>query len=279
MRLTQFGTGAAERIPAIFCECRVCMNAKTKRGKEIRTQAQALVNDDLLLDFGGDSYHHYLEHGIPLTRLSDLLVTHWHSDHFYGEDLAYRMHAYGNDFEQLMTVHGTETVQEFYQRAFGLEQQRDASRLRFHTVHAGDRFQVVAGKYTVDVFDAQHGHNYGDCVFFGINDGQKAVLYAHDTGPFSADAWKQIENAGVIYDYVSLDCTLGFSNARTPVHMTLPENVAVRERLGDLGLVGDHTIFVSNHFSHNAGATHEELVEQASRVGFRVAYDGMTTDF
>lgn len=278
MRIKQMGTAAAERIPAIFCKCRICENAKQVGGKEKRTQAQALVDDDLLIDFGGDSYLHYVQHDVPLADLSVLLVTHWHSDHFYGEDLAYRMGAYGNDFDQLMTVYGTETVQEFYQRAFGLEQMRDPSRLRYEVVTGGDSFEVLDGKYRVFVVEAAHGHHDGDCVFYGITDGDKALLYMHDTGPISETAWKQIEDAGLVYDYVSMDCTSGARDIHSGVHMNLAENVQTRDRLRDLGLVHEGTVCMANHFSHNAQATHVDLERAAAEVGFRAAYDGVVTE-
>lgn len=279
MKLKQLGTAAAERIPAIFCKCEICENAKATGGKELRSQAQALINDDLLIDFGGDSYLHYLRDDIPYADIGELLVTHWHSDHFYGEDLAYRMHAYGNDFEKLMTVYGTETVQEFYQRAFGLEQMRDPSRLRYRVVKGGDSFEIADGKYRVHVFDARHGHNYGDCVFYGISDGDSAALYMHDTAVPSEEAWQQMAEAGLAYDYVTMDCTAGALDIESSVHMNLAENVRVRDRLKDMGLAHDQTVFVANHFSHNAKASHEDLVRAGDAVGIKIAYDGMETEF
>lgn len=278
VKIRQLGTAAAERIPAIFCKCEICENAKTEGGKELRSQAQALVNDDLLIDFGGDSYMHYLRDDLPYADIGDLLVTHWHSDHFYGEDLAFRMHGYGNDFEKLMTVYSTETVQEFYQRAFGLEQMRDPSRLRFVTVKGGDSFEVADGKYKVHAFDARHGHNYGDCVFYGITDGDKSILYMHDTAYPEEKTWRQLEDAGVVYDYVTMDCTSGYQDIESTVHMGLADNDRVRDRLRRLGLVHDNTVFVANHFSHNARASHQQLEEIAGPMGIRIAYDGMETE-
>lgn len=279
MRLTQLGTGAAERIPAIFCKCEVCANAMKKRGKEVRTQAQALVNDDLLIDFGGDSYNHFLRDGLPFADITDLLITHWHSDHFYGEDLAYRMGGYGQDIDTQMTVYGTQTVQEFYQRAFDLEQHEDPSRLRFQVVKGGDRFSVVDGKYQVYAFDARHGHQKGDCIFYAITDGTSSALYMHDTGWPTQEAWQQLTDAGLVFDYVTMDCTSGTMEGPIGIHMSLSENARVKDRLLELGLATNDTTFVANHFSHNNQSTHEQLVQAAGPLGLTVAYDGMVTDF
>lgn len=54
MKVTYLGTAAAERVPAIFCNCRICRHAMEKKGREIRTQTQALLDDGkLLIDFPG----------------------------------------------------------------------------------------------------------------------------------------------------------------------------------------------------------------------------------
>ena len=39
------------------------------------------------------------------------------------------------------------------------------------------------------------------------------------------------------------------------------------------------TIFVINHFSHNGGGTHEEIVEEAKKYGFVVSYDSLEIEF
>ncbi|BFG89672.1 hypothetical protein Q99_00971 [Enterococcus faecalis EnGen0064] len=37
MKINYLGTGAAERIPGIFCNCKLCKYAREKKGREIRT--------------------------------------------------------------------------------------------------------------------------------------------------------------------------------------------------------------------------------------------------
>ena len=60
MKLKYLGTAAAEGIPGMFCNCRVCRNALEVRGKEIKTRSQALLDDKLLIDFPPDTYLHIL---------------------------------------------------------------------------------------------------------------------------------------------------------------------------------------------------------------------------
>ncbi|AKV55609.1 beta-lactamase domain protein [Bifidobacterium actinocoloniiforme DSM 22766] len=282
MKLQHLGTAAAERIPGIFCMCDLCKHASEVGGKEIRTQSQALVDDSLLLDFPGDTYHHFVDEHFDLPSITTLFITHWHSDHFYGEDLAYRMDWYANDNPTHMDVYGSETVKGFYERAFFLEEHYDYSRLTYHSLHPGDAVTVTASngkEYTVHAFEAKHGHHFGDCLFYGITDGEKALLYAHDTAPFYESAWKDMEDAGLKYDYVSLDCTHALEPIKSDVHMNFADNLKVRDRMVEMGLADDSTIFVANHFSHNGLATYEQMQAAAVKEGFISSYDGMVTEF
>lgn len=278
MKLMHLGTAAAERIPGIFCKCDICVEALRNGGKEIRTQSQALVDDAILLDFPGDTYFHYIKYHFPLPDIESLLITHWHSDHFYAEDLAYRMDWYANENPSHLTVYGSETVQEFYERAFFLEQHHDHSRITYVPLHPGDHVAIDGG-YDAYAFEARHGHHFGDCLFYGLTDGEKSVLYAHDTAPFYASTWEDIQKSGLRFDYVSLDCTAALSSVTSDAHMNFRENLETRDKMIQLGLADETTLFVSNHFSHNGLTTDEHMRQAAEKEGMLVSYDGMTTEF
>jgi len=62
-------------------------------------------------------------------------------------------------------------------------------------------------------------------------------------------------------------------------HMALPANAEVRERLVSIGCADGNTIFCAHHFSHNGGLIHDELAEEAAKIGFLVSYDGMEIEF
>lgn len=279
MKLTQLGTGAAERIPALFCARPVCKNAREQGGKEIRTQTQALIDDDLLIDFGSDSYLHFLNYDLPFDSIQDLLVTHWHADHFIGEDVALRMSGYGNNLPGPLTVYSTGEVKKFYDRAFDLEGRVDPDRIRFKQVGPGDVFTAANGKYKVQAFRARHAKNAGDAVFYGITDGESTVLYMHDTGYPSEEVLAELRDSGLGADYVSMDCTQANLDEDGGTHMTLSDNISLKQRLLEDGVAHKDTIFVANHISHNGKATHEELSQAALPHSIAVAYDGMVSEF
>ena len=77
MKLTYLGTAAAEGFPAVFCNCKYCVEARRLKGKNIRTRSQSIVNDDLLIDLPADTYHHFLTNDIDGYKIKpvDVVVT------------------------------------------------------------------------------------------------------------------------------------------------------------------------------------------------------------
>ena len=81
MKLTFLGTAAAEGMPALWCECPTCAEAKKLGGKEIRRRCSYLLDGDTLIDFGPDAFWQSIEFNIDLTAIDRIVFTHAHSDH------------------------------------------------------------------------------------------------------------------------------------------------------------------------------------------------------
>lgn len=119
-----------------------------------------------------DSYLHLLQYDLCFAEFDSLLISHWHSDHFYGEDLAYRMSGYALDIPNRLTVYGNEAVKTFYQRAFDLEGRQDDTRLQYQVIQPYKCFTIA--NYTIYPLPAQHGNFSEDCFIFVIDDGKDA---------------------------------------------------------------------------------------------------------
>ena len=279
MKIQYLGTGAAERVPALFCHCPVCDYARKHGGKDMRTQTQAVIDDGkLLIDFPGDSYLHAMKYGIDFSDMTHLLLTHCHSDHLYAEDLALRMHGYGQNLGGALNVYGNVFVRQFYDRAFALEERTDDERIVYHEERNFSRFTV--GDYTVWMIAAQHGHYQGDCSIYGVRDHEgKTFLWTHDCALFSDKMYQYMADEHLHFDFVSLDCN-NQNHAGNPggPHMGWPDDQQVMRRFAELGLSDNHTRFVVNHFSHNSGLTHAQMEALVGPSGVQVAYDGMVVE-
>ena len=84
----------------------------------------------------------------------------------------------------------------------------------------------------------------------------KALLYAHDTGLFPESTWEYLTGHPVKLNLVSLDATHAI-HANYSGHMGFAADAQIRNRLVKEGLADENTIYVANHFTHNAGVTYD----------------------
>lgn len=283
MKIKYLGTAAAEGIPALFCSCNVCEKARIKGGKNIRTRSQALINDDLLIDFPADTYLHVLNYGLDLRDVKACLFTHSHDDHMYPYDLIYRMSPvyahFPNDGKDKkpLDVYATARSGKNIKRRLWKEnvEEKDANALCFHKIETLETYDVHG--YSVTPLRARHDLKLDPVIYIISKDG-KNLLYAHDTGYFADDTWAYIENSGIVFDFVSLDCTSAKNPQSRDYHMGLKTCNEVKQRLCKKN-ADTHTVFCLNHFSHNGGFVYDEIVAIAKGYGFIVSYDSMEVEF
>lgn len=275
MKIKYFGTAAAEGVPALFCKCRVCQQARKKGSRDIRMRMQSLIDEELLIDFNGDSYSHFIKYNYNLADINHLLITHGHADHFYPEDLMMRMSGYSNCLENQLKVYGNERVHQFYKRASQLEGFTDEEKICFKEIQPFEKYNI--GCYQVIPLLADHDLKE-TCLFYQISNGEKTLLYAHDTGYFLEENWDYFKREKPFFHLVSLDCThQKFQVKRN--HMSFYDNLEVKKKMIALGVADETTIFVISHFSHNGGMLYDEMNEWALKEGFITSYDGLEISF
>lgn len=278
MNIQYLGTAAAEGWPAVFCNCDACLEAAKRGGKNIRTRSQTLINDDLLLDFPPDTYLHKLQQGLDLSRVAYLFITHWHMDHFYPQELTIRGSGYSHKMaSQELNIYCSQDAKDFFFSGVTWElEEESANDLHWHILTPFE--PVQAGPYTVTPLPAHHMKERpgSQPLFYLIEEGDKSLLYCHDTGRFSDEVWDFLKKRQRPVNMISFDCTGGpIENGPRSGHMGYPDDILIREQLREIGICDDHTLCVVNHFSHNGGMLHEELCEKLEPLGFTVSYDGM----
>ena len=60
--------------------------------------------------------------------------------------------------------------------------------------------------------------------------------------------------------------------------MGLPNVVEVKQKMVKMGCVDANTKCMINHFSHNGEISHEELCQNAQKLGFITSFDGMSVE-
>ena len=275
MKLKYLGTAAAEGIPGMFCNCRVCRNALKIRGKEIKTRSQALLDDKLLIDFPADTYMHILNHGLDLRNIHNVIITHSHSDHFYPNDFWCRFEGIAYDIvEEPLNIYVTEAGYNKALRQLG--EDMNETRVKFHKIAPFEPFDVE--DYHIIPLAADHDSTSNPVIYI-IEKGGKSLLYAHDTGIFPDSTWDYLEKYNKKFELISLDCTgMAQKNLRRS-HLCLNTDKEVYDRLTEIGVCDKNTIVYVNHFSHNGMLTHKELVVEAEKYGFLVTYDSLEVVF
>ena len=275
MKIKFLGTAAAEGIPALYCQCDTCKDAWLNKGKNIRTRAQAMIDDRLLIDFGPDTYAHTLNYQIPLDMIHHVLITHKHSDHFYPNDLLFRRPGYASKVDAgPLHVYGCTPA---YEAVYKIEERENMSDyLKAHEISPLQSFEIL--DYKVTPLPAHHDSRAGAVIYL-LQTKEKSMLYAHDTGYFKNETWDYLATLDKPLDLISLDCTACLLTGWRDGHLSFDCFLEVVDRLKQMKVVDEHTIVIANHFSHNGHTNHQTMQDEASKYNVLVSYDGMEVDF
>lgn len=281
MKLKYYGTGGGAGIPEIFCDCRVCRHAREVGGKEIRTRSQAVIDDKISLDFSVDTYLHTAFYGLDMRRIHNVVITHAHYDHFLTQDIFSRPQGYGT-----LNVYATpasatkmcETIETFEKAyAEGRKVRTSDFEAKYHPIEVGVPFEIDEYRFTP--LKAHHAQGVQSVMYVIDNlKEDKHILWAHDTGPFYTSAWDWLKTYEHVFDFVSLDCTLGRGELITAAHMDIEGCYETKEKLRSMGLLDDHTKVYLSHIGHLPNRTHEELTAEAAELGMTPAFDGLTVE-
>lgn len=280
MKLTYYGTAAAEGVPGLYCECETCEKARKKGGRNIRTRSQAMVDDKILIDFPADTYLHVLMYGLPLHKIKTYIITHSHGDHLYPGEFTNRRKGFSHLKDATpLQIYGSQAVMNNIMSTQIMKDYMELmtreNDIMLHTIEPFVPFNAEG--YKITALNADHGAP--GAMFYMLEKDGKAMLYAHDTGLFPNETMEYLKNSEVYFDLISLDCTNGLIETANRNHMGLDGDTIMRERLTDIGCIDERTKCIVNHFSHNCLAGYDEIVPIAAEKGFEVSYDSMTVEF
>lgn len=273
MKIKVLGSGSSEGFPSLFCNCNTCQKARKLGNKNLRTRSQFLVDDNLMIDFGDDTFSHSLCENIVLSKLKYLFITHSHIDHFNPTIFRYRGGLYTSvALNDTLEVYSPPAVKELYEQMVrGKPSDAVKSKIIFTTP---TEFEVISsGNYKIHILLARHAKNE-KCFLYLVERDGKRVLFGNDSNYFPDETFEYLK--GIHIDLAFLDCTYGFSSkGKDNSHMNFSDNLKVKETFYINGTANDRTIFVCTHFTHTCKNTHEELYEAMEGYGFNPSYDGM----
>lgn len=278
MKIQYLGTGAAEGVPAEFCNCKTCRIVRERGGKEIHTRSQIVIDGDLGLEFPPDAYYHSLRFHVDLSAIRYLIVTHSHMDHFYAHDFILRGYKYAFDMTSpRLDIYGNEEIGKVFEECTRREMKPDVKpSISFHPMRLYAEYSI--GDYTVTPLRAQHSVTETAFVFLIEKEG-KSYLHLTDTGRLPSDVYEYLSSKGKRVDLVCFDCTfVNFTKGEVGRHMGIEDDMAVKEKLILCGACNENTRYYITHFSHCNHPLSETLDEIEKKYGVTALYDGMTVE-
>ncbi len=278
MKVTYLGTGAAEGIPALFCNCEYCKGVRKRGGAEVRSRSQVLVDGELSVDFPPDAFYHNGVLGADLSAVRYLLVTHSHMDHFYAHDFILRGYKYAFHMTSpTLDIYANAEAAEIFSKCTRRELRESvAQTISVHILRAFEKTQF--GGYTVYPLKARHS-SQEPFVFLIEKDG-KRILHLTDTGLLPEEDYEFLSAlGGAPLDLITFDCTFLWNAAQENArHMGLRENAVVLNRLEEIGLADKRTVKVITHFSHNSEPSKKNIRRACKEYGYLAAHDGMSLE-
>jgi phosphoribosyl 1,2-cyclic phosphate phosphodiesterase len=281
MVITFLGTAAAEGYPNAFCRCANCERARALGGPSLRKRSSALINDDLLIDWGPDIMTASFMHGRSLATVRYCLQTHAHADHLdpslflarspeWGVVGTPRLHFYASP---ATTQRLARMLEADFAPASVLDPQVGARLdLDIRQIEALQSF--VVGPYRVTALPANHDPAV-DPLLYAIEAQGRTIFYGTDTAPLPEETWRALQRHHVRFDVVILDHTYGATTGGSD-HLNAAQFLEQVARLREEGHLADHARVFATHLSPETNPPHPDLVDIAAHRGYEVAYDGLT---
>lgn len=272
MKIQYLGTGGGGGIPEMFCNCRVCQNARIRQGYELRNRSLAIVDDTLCIDLPCDARSSFLAWNIDTQKLRYLLVTHNHYDHFLADNLISRP----EDAQPMQVFISRASGQEITQKVEKFRNLPHCQNIRpvcIPEIHYIQPFVPFSCDiYKVTPLPANHDRAAETMNF--LIEAEKNILWLHDTGLMLPETEQYLKKTCPYIDFVSMDCALPCGRHISDDHMDIIRCNLTVEFFRNLGCVDDKTLVYLSHISHLVECTHDELAEQGKRYNFHVACDG-----
>ncbi|MBL8995320.1 MAG: hypothetical protein JNM63_18385, partial [Spirochaetia bacterium] len=200
------GTAAAEGIPALFCSCEVCTKALGLGGREIRSRTAYMIGEKIRIDLGPDTFHHLSRYQLRYDRLTHLLITHTHIDHWFPDELLYRRKGFSRVADTDFKIFGNATAREkFLQKSIGTWEEVNAS---FDEIVPFKPISLPDG-LTAYALPAAHDKRE-ECLVFLVESPKAKIGIFHDTGWLPEASWEFLNNRKL--DLALIDCTHGKDN-------------------------------------------------------------------
>lgn len=253
MHIRFLGTGAADFSPLLETEF------KNKLDHNARRSSSILINDTILVDCGPHTLESLQIQGLDCSKITDLLVTHLHDDHYDPIIIAKLA-------KQCQTP-----LRMWYHEDASPE---SMDNVEFHPVKP---FKMIeTGQFRLVGLPANHTEFplHYDIEIDGVK-----LFYGCDGAWLLNDTFYAMMRRE--YGCMILDGTVGDYNGdyRLGEHNSIPMIRLMAESFRTQNVVADNGILCISHLARTLHKPHKETASGLGNEGYLVAYDGMSLDF
>jgi phosphoribosyl 1,2-cyclic phosphate phosphodiesterase len=271
MEIKILGSGAGDGIPAPFCNCRICENARKNKGKDFRTRCCIVVNKNIMIDFSQDIFYQNYINNIRLFELKGVFISHSHFDHLAPEELCLRYSWYCNMPENNpLKIYCNNKSKDLLVNFSKFDNGNFPNFLNINILEYFKKVEIEG--LTITPLPSNHVQDENGFLFF-IESKTKSFLYCTDSAFPPRETIEYLKDKYL--DLILFDSTYGGSRYSGKTHMGFGANRNLKDILVDYKVIDIRTRLITFHFSHHCNSTHSELLDIAKEYGFEVGYDSM----
>ena len=246
------GTCACDYSPLLETRCKDVFD------KDARRSSCALVNGKYLIDCGYHCMEELRIAKINPAQITDIFVTHFHSDHYNVEHIR-QIAAAGERILRVWVRFDAKTPE-----IEGVEW-KYMQKATQYIVDENVKVTGLLANHDADFFP-QH-------IFLEVEG--KRILYALDGAWFLHETYYALKGAEL--DLLVLDCTCGDyeGDYRIGEHNTIPMIRLMLPSFKKWGTIVESTRVYASHLAPSLHKSHEETVEILQKDNVNVAYDGL----
>ena len=255
MKLTFLGTGAA-----------ICTRKPEGEimGGDLRCSSM-LIDENILIDIPFQAFDYAKKLGIDCSKITDILLTHSHEDHFQKHVLV----EFAKKAERKINFYCHKNAVD------NLELNDDERALiDIYMLEGMDKIAVAGANITA--LPANHmTKGEEQPLHYIIEKDGKSVMYGCDGGWFMAQTWEYMHK--IKLDAIVLDATVGddAGNFRIGTHNSIPMLKIINAALLQNGIMDENGKRIASHIAPPVyKMPHVEIEKALAELGMMTAYDG-----
>ena len=266
MKIRFLGTGAAD-----------WKLSKTEQeiiadGTFYRRSTCNLIDEHILIDLSPQSYDYAVRLGVDMSKITDLIISHTHADHYSAKSFVSFAKASGRVIDIWCEKDAVCRL--------GLDEETK-EYARVHPLCHEDTFEIHG--YKITALSANHlveNSNETPLHYVFEKDG-KRFFYGLDGGWFTARTWEYMRLKKLCFDGMVLDSTVGDKDGdfRLGTHNSIPMLRLIVASLRENGMIHADTKLIASHLARTLHLTELcDVKKQFAEIGMTVVCDGDELD-